>query len=54
MKLFLRNVGQKDQVVKQRTVIRLVFEGGQGIVDAIQELAGLGQPLEKAKRLAAI
>ena len=46
MKLFLRNVGQIDQVVKQRTVIRLVFEGGQGIVDAIKELAGLGQPFQ--------
>ena len=46
MKLFLGNVGQIDQIVKQRTVIRLVFEGGQGIVDAIQELAGLGQPFQ--------
>ena len=33
MKLFLGNVGQIDQVVEQGTVIRLVFEGSQGIVD---------------------
>ena len=46
MKLFLRNVGQIDQVVKQRTVIRLVFEGGQVIVDAIQKLVSLGQSFQ--------
>ena len=46
MKLFLGNVSQIDQVVKQGTVIRLVFEGSQGIVDAIQELTGLGQPFQ--------
>ena len=43
MKLFLGNVSQIDQIVKQETIIRLVFEGGQGLVDAIQEPAGLGQ-----------
>ena len=46
MKLFLGNVSQIDQVIKQGTVIRLVFESGQGIVDTIQKLAGLGQSFQ--------
>ena len=44
--LFFTNIGQIYQLIKQGTVIRLALQRSQGIVDAIKELASLGQPFQ--------